>query len=129
MSRTSQGRCLCGDVSFEVHGDPIWVGHCHCETCRRGAGAPLVTFAGYRNNQWAWTKATPSVYVSSPGAKRYFCARCGSSVAFESVRFPDEFHFHVALFDTPEDLEPNELFHAEERLKWMPALMPGCLAR
>lgn len=126
---TLTGRCLCGDIAFEVHGAPKWVGHCHCESCRRGAGAPLVTFAGYRNDQWRWTKAAPAVYASSPEARRYFCARCGSSIAFESDRFPDEFHFHVALFDHPDAVTPNEQFHAGERLSWMPDRMPGCPAR
>lgn len=123
---TLTGRCLCGDVRFEVRGTPLWVGHCHCESCRRGAGAPLVTFAGYRHDQWSWTKTTPSTYVSSPGARRYFCPRCGSSVAFDSDRFPDEFHFHLALFDDPEQVAPHAVFHSGERLSWMPEKLPGC---
>lgn len=123
---TNSGRCLCGDVRFAIEGEPIWVGHCHCESCRRGAGAPLVTFAGYRNNQWSWTGITPAYFASSPGARRYFCQKCGSSVAFESSRFPNEFHFHVALFDDPENVTPNEQFYRRERLSWMPKTMPGC---
>ena len=32
--RTYQGRCLCGEVRFEVEGDPQLAGLCHCEDCR-----------------------------------------------------------------------------------------------
>jgi hypothetical protein len=36
---TTQGRCLCGDVSFSAELPSKWVAHCHCTQCRRGAGA------------------------------------------------------------------------------------------
>lgn len=120
------GRCLCGRISYELAGPHNWVGHCHCDSCRRGAGAPLVTFVGHPNGQWRWTADPPSVYESSPGNFRYFCANCGSSLAYGSDRYPDEIHFHVGTLDEPNAVVPDSLFHADERLSWMPEQMPGC---
>src|SRR5262249_8230713 len=42
------GGCLCGAVRYEIRGKPREVSHCHCATCRRAAGAPVVTWATYR---------------------------------------------------------------------------------
>jgi hypothetical protein len=121
-----RGHCLCGAVTFEMEGPHNWIGHCHCDSCRRGAGAPLVTFIGHPNGRWRWTGKTPARYVSSPGNYRDFCATCGSSVAYRSDRYPDEIHFHAALLDDPGAIAPDRIYHADERLPWMPATLPGC---
>ncbi len=34
------GGCMCGALRYRVSGAPVLVGICHCETCRRNAGAP-----------------------------------------------------------------------------------------
>ena len=112
------GHCLCQAVRFELTGPHNWVGHCHCDSCRRGAGAPVVTFIGHPNGHWRWTGAAPATFVSSPGNTRYFCATCGSSVAYSSERYPDEVHFHAALLEHPEQLDPREEYFPEERLPW-----------
>ena len=43
--RTFQGRCLCGEVRFEVEGDPQLAGLCHCEDCRLWRTAPVNVWA------------------------------------------------------------------------------------
>lgn len=43
--RTYQGRCLCGEVRFEVEGDPQLAGLCHCEDCRLWHTAPVNVWA------------------------------------------------------------------------------------
>lgn len=123
---TCKGHCLCRAVSFEMSGPHNWIGHCHCDSCRRGAGAALVTFIAHPNGQWRWTGADPTAFASSPGQTRYFCARCGSSVAYISDQYPDEIHFHAALLADPANVTPRHVFHADERLPWMPPDMPGC---
>ena len=121
-----QGHCLCRAVHFTMTGPHNWVGHCHCDSCRRAAGAPLVTFVGHPNGQWEWTGDIPKVYESSPGNFRHFCPSCGASVAYSSTRYPDEIHFHAVLLDDPGSLQPSEMYHADERLPWMPENYDGC---
>ncbi|WP_091840034.1 GFA family protein [Bosea lupini] len=38
------GGCSCGQVRYEVDGDPIRVGICHCETCRKESGSAFSFF-------------------------------------------------------------------------------------
>ena len=35
MADTHTGRCYCGAVKIEVRGEPLEMGYCHCENCRR----------------------------------------------------------------------------------------------
>lgn len=118
MTSPTKGHCLCTSVTFELTGPHNWIGHCYCDSCRRGAGAAVVTFVGHPNGHWRWSGTIPACYTSSPGNRRYFCATCGSSVAYASDRFPDEMHFHAVLLEHPDTLIPSEHYYTNEHLPW-----------
>lgn len=113
------GRCLCGDVQFTVAGDPIYVFHCHCEECRRNMGAAVATFAGFRvKGIFRWTDKVPTAFCSAPGVRRSFCNRCGTPMAYEADRYPDEIHLSISAFDDPGSLPPEFHVHTKHRIAW-----------
>ena len=116
--QTLRGHCLCGASSFELTGPHNWVGHCHCESCRRASASPFTTWIGHENGRWRWTGQAPQTYESSPGQTRGFCGTCGSQLYYVSTRYPDETHFYAALLERPEDATPSQQFHADEALGW-----------
>lgn len=113
------GHCLCGTVRFAARGEPKWVAHCHCESCRRATSAAFATYAGYPADAVTWTTAAPRAYASSPGVTRTFCGNCGSPMSFSGARWPGEIHLFAASFDTPETLTPHVHVYAEEQLSWV----------
>jgi len=116
---TRRGRCLCGLVQFLARGEPLWVAHCHCESCRRATSAAFATYAGYPRANVEWTGSPPGQYASSPGVTRRFCPRCGSPISFEGESWPDEIHLFVASFEQPELFRPKAHVHVEEQLGWL----------
>lgn len=116
------GRCLCGDVRFTAEGRPNWVGHCHCESCRRATSSPVTTFFAITNGAWSWTGVAPRVFESRSGVRRAFCPRCGSPMAYDADHWPEETHFYVASLEEPTALTPESQFHSDERLPWIPDL-------
>jgi hypothetical protein len=116
---TLRGRCLCGACRFELTGKPNWVGHCHCESCRRATASPFTTWIGQDNGIWKFTRDAPVVYESSPGNTRGFCGKCGSPMFFPADRFPNEMHLYEALLERPGDIEPSAHFHTDEKLSWI----------
>ena len=87
------GGCLCGDVRFKLNGAPYEIDYCHCHSCRKHTG--------------------------SPGVRRGFCARCGSTLTYGSDAFPGELHVHVGATDRPEDFPPQgKSSFPEERVPW-----------
>ena len=44
---TVTGGCFCGQVRIEVQGPEKYACFCHCESCQRAAGAPVVAWATY----------------------------------------------------------------------------------
>jgi hypothetical protein len=113
------GHCLCGQVTFEFAGSPIWCGHCHCDSCRRATASPFTTWIGVRRDTCRFTGVEPVVRQSSADARRSFCRNCGSPVAFESERWPDETHLYAALLERPEDVTPQFHVHVAEKLSWI----------
>jgi hypothetical protein len=78
------GRCLCGDVAFELAGKPEVVQNCHCSRCRRARSAAHATNAFFRGGQLTWIRGEGRVEgFALPEAKRFgqaFCGRCGGKV-------------------------------------------------
>ena len=74
------GHCLCKAVTYRCDAQPLWQGHCHCESCRRATASPFTSFLGVRNGTWSWTGQQPASYNSSPGTWREFGARLARTV-------------------------------------------------
>ena len=76
------GRCLCGDIRYEIDGkiSPIWL--CHCSKCRRLTGSAFHASAVCRPERFRWLTETDSIreYKDTPGFITRFCGRCGSPV-------------------------------------------------
>lgn len=113
-----RGRCLCGTVRFIAKGEPRWVAHCHCESCRRATSAAIVTYAGFLLDNVTWSGGR-TTFASSPGVQRSFCPRCGSPLSFSGERWPGEIHLFVASFAEPGTLLPKLHVHAREQLPWL----------
>jgi hypothetical protein len=110
---------LCGAVRFVATGEPRWIAHCHCESCRRATSAPMATYAGYAAANVAWSGDALAEFQSSPGVVRQFCRRCGSPMSFAGAKWPDEIHLFVASFDEPAAFAPTLHVHAGEQLPWL----------
>jgi len=116
------GRCLCGDVRYTASQPPIWVGHCHCESCRRNTGSAVATFLGVSDSSFAVTQGERSFFESSPGVRRSFCARCGTPLAYEADQFPGEIHLFLGSVDEPNLFRPQFHVHCAERIPWFEIL-------
>jgi hypothetical protein len=112
------GRCLCGHIRYAFEGGPLWVAHCHCESCRRQTSSVVATFVGVRRERLSFA-TTPAVYHSSPGVARSFCPRCGAPIAYENeTAFPGETHLYLGTLDHPEAFVPASHVFSDEQLAW-----------
>lgn len=114
------GSCMCGLVRFETMGESLKVLNCHCHSCRKHTGAPVVTLAGFKADQVKFSGDERSIYVSSPGVGRSFCGKCGSSLTWEAddSDLGPVCYFHISTFDNPEVLVPSAHTFYVERIPW-----------
>jgi len=119
MSDGATGRCLCGNLQFQLRGKPLWVAHCHCDSCRRNTGSAVATFVGYKKEQLSYTRGERRFFESSPGVQRGFCADCGTPMTYEADRCPDEVHLYVSTLNNPGEFRPRVHVFFAERIPWM----------
>lgn len=86
MSTT--GRCLCGEITYEIEGDPLATVVCHCEHCQRQSGGAFsvnvivmptqIEISGELKTYVETGENDDGEYVH-----RKFCGSCGSPIVSE----------------------------------------------
>lgn len=114
------GGCNCGRVRYELDGEPIRVGICHCETCRKDSGSAFAYFA-------IWHRANATLtgelacWRSRAGGER-FCPKCGSSL-FSWAEGSDEIEIKLGTLDDPPGaLTPAYELWTFRREQWLAPL-------
>lgn len=89
--------------------------------CRRAHGAGFVTWVRLPKGQLEFVAGGERLvrYRSSEHAVRSFCARCGSSLFFESSHSPDTLDVVLANLDGPLDRGPQLHIFFDHRAEWI----------
>ena len=85
MADTHKGGCYCGAVEIEVRGEPLEMGYCHCENCRRYSAAPVSAFTLWKWENVKLTKGAEFLgkFKSSDISDRRYCTKCGSHISVD----------------------------------------------
>ena len=77
-----KGSCLCGKVTYAIHGKLGDITHCHCPTCRKAHGAAFSSVAAVaiENLEFTSGRELLKCFRSSPDKQRCFCSNCGSHI-------------------------------------------------
>ena len=94
--------------------------HCHCSSCRKHTGAPVVTLAGFKVDQVRFSGDQRNLYESSPGVGRAFCGKCGTPLTWEGDGgdLGPIIEIHISTFDDPDALQPTLHSFESERIAW-----------
>lgn len=111
MSGTYQGACFCGAVQFEVTGQAVAEGYCHCDSCRKWSASPVNAFSLWKPDALKVTRGADNIgtYNKTPQSFRKWCRTCGGHVFTDHPTFglvdvyaaviPDyPFHPHLHVF-------------------------------
>jgi hypothetical protein len=122
MSAT--GRCLCGEIKYEIGAAPSMTGVCHCKNCQRQAGSAFSTLAGVPVSDFNLTSGLPKLYKDSDTSsgntvERYFCGNCGSPIYSVISSQPDTIFLKTGTMDDTSSFTPQ--FHAwcESKQNWV----------
>jgi len=123
------GKCLCGAVSYEASGDPVFGGNCYCADCRKTSGshsavmaypAPAVKISGS-------VKEYTSRGDSGGNVTRGFCPNCGSQMYSKADGMPGVVMLKAGSLDDPEHYKPAMSIYASRAPSWdqPPASLPS----
>jgi hypothetical protein len=113
------GGCLCGAVRYRARGVPRYLCYCHCESCRRAAGAASVPWATFARKCFELSGAAMTEYRSSAQVLRGFCGTCGSSLTYRNEGRPAEVDVILTSLDEPARLAPTMHVWVEDKLPWV----------
>jgi hypothetical protein len=114
-----RGHCRCEGVVVLVSSEPEVSVYCHCDDCRRSAGAPLIAAIGINKATINWERDDTLARWTNGTCTRLFCRECGTPIAQEHESAPSRTYFNTAFMDEPELFPPNAHSYALEQLPWL----------
>jgi hypothetical protein len=118
MASSYRGGCFCGAVRYAIGREPLYACHCHCRSCQRASGAPLVTWATFPADGFVLEAGDISLHRSSPGVTRGFCSHCGTTLSYAHSERPGEIDITVTSLDEPGRITPRSHIWLEDRAPW-----------
>lgn len=98
------GGCYCGNVRYEVEGDPIFKGQCYCRECQYVSGGGPNLALGMADAGFRYTKGEPKAFqrgdLESP-VTREFCADCGTHLVSRPPSMAGTVILKVGTLDDP----------------------------
>ena len=94
------GKCLCGEVSFEIKGKVPNLYQCHCSLCRKATGSSANAATLINKDDLIWLSGRNAVksYEDKTGFRSSFCEKCGCPVP-NVVKNTDVYWLPAGLLD------------------------------
>ena len=120
------GRCHCGEISFEAEVDPGAVTICHCTDCQKLTGSAFRANVSAPAAQFVLRTGTPKSYVKTAesGNKRRhaFCGTCGTPIYACAVDNPPSYSLRVGTITQRAAFSPLRQIWRRSALAWVDAL-------
>ncbi len=121
MPFNKQGRCHCGQVTYEVYAEPLRMAQCHCDACRQitGVGHNVQAFFYIADVKIKGkTSSHQSIADSGNIRTRHFCSQCGSRLFSYNSAAPDIIGISAGSFDDSSWFKPQIILYNSKRKNW-----------
>ncbi|KAF2193709.1 hypothetical protein K469DRAFT_712491 [Zopfia rhizophila CBS 207.26] len=123
-----EGGCICGNVRYNIEGEPVMKALCHCLDCRKISGSTYSTNAIYQKDNFKLLKGSPKTHVKTADGGNpitsYFCGDCGSTMWRDGDSFPGMNVIKVGTIDDTDAIskaKPGVELYVSRRVDWVPA--------
>lgn len=117
------GGCGCGQLRYEMRGEPLIVHCCHCSNCQRETGSAFATNLLIEADRVTFSGDSETVVMpsaSGKGQKIIRCAKCHVAVWSHYSGAGDEFHFmRVGTLDERADIAPDVHIYVSTKQPWV----------
>lgn len=115
----TEGGCLCGAIRYVAHGAPTASMICHCNSCCRAAGSPVVAWLTFPTSQFSFVRGSPSEYHSTLPVTRTFCSTCGTPLTYVHAERASEIDVTTSSLDKPEAFPPTHHSWLGDSVRWV----------
>lgn len=118
-----EARCMCGQLSIKVQGDPSVCLVCNCNNCQRRTGSVFGVGAYFLHDQIVDKQGTPKKFHitsdSGNAIDSFFCSNCGSTLYLEAELFAGMVGIPVGCFTDPDFPEPTMSAWNQSKYHWV----------
>lgn len=114
-----EGSCACGKIKYIGSEVPVSMTNCHCQTCRKLAGAPYLTWTSVPTSSVQWN-TPPDMWSCSQIAERGHCSHCGACMTMKYCHQPDQLGIAAGTIDksTTPLPRPKKHIFLQEKAAW-----------
>jgi hypothetical protein len=122
------GRCLCGDIRFELTEPVASAGYCHCTRCQRRTGTSSSAQARIDGHTLQMLQGEDLLRVwrhPDGGFEKCFCGKCGAHLF---SRNPDDYaqmSVRLGAFDDDPGVRPSWRAYVAYAASWEPVPEDG----
>jgi hypothetical protein len=111
---THTGECFCGAVGFELSGEPVAMGYCHCASCRHWSAGPVNAFSLWPPSALTVTRGAEHIgtYHKTDRSYRKWCQQCGGHLFTDHPKW-DLVDVYAAVIPSL-DFKPGVHVHYQE---------------
>ncbi|MFT7461664.1 MAG: hypothetical protein ACI909_004367 [Planctomycetota bacterium] len=113
------GKCLCGEVQFEIAGKMPNLYQCHCALCRKQGGSASNSATIVHESNFSWKTGADKIayYKKDTGFSSDFCSICGSTVP-NRLRESDKYWVPAGLLEGNEGEEIVAHIYTQSKAGW-----------
>lgn len=115
----AEGGCMCSAIRYRISGQPTNSMVCHCRSCRRAAGAPVVAWVTFPADRFQLLRGHPSQFKSSKLVCRTFCSACGTPLTYQRDDAPGSIDVTTCSLDDPDSFPPTHHSWLSHDVAWV----------
>jgi len=117
------GRCHCGNITFEADVDPATVTICHCTDCQNLTGSAFRANVQTPAESFVLLGGQPKIYIKTTaesGTRRAhaFCPDCGTPIYAAAVNRPPTYSLRIGTLRQRAELGPRRQVWCRSALPW-----------
>jgi len=117
-----EGRCHCGQITYEAIVDPEKVTICHCTDCQMLSGSAYRASVPAPRETFILRGGAPKIYIKTAdsGTKRAhaFCPDCGTPVYSAAIENPPAYSLRVGCIRERAQLPPRKQIWCDSAVPW-----------
>jgi hypothetical protein len=122
VSIKREGRCACGEVSYRLSSEPLFVHCCHCLNCQRQTGSAFVINVLIETDRVELLSGEPrAISVPRSGGKKQKIWRCPTcqTALYSQYTGPRVRFVRAGTLDDPASVAPDVHIFTRSKLPWV----------
>jgi len=120
----TSGECGCGQLTYRLSSEPMFVHCCHCKECQKQTGSAYVLNAIIEADRLTWVGETTEHTLQTPSGKGQVitrCANCGTAVFSNYLaRLGKLAYIRVGTLNDPDKYPPDVQIFTSSKQAWVP---------